>query len=367
MTTNGGVDQPPTRDFWYYVAYARNECGGLSAASAVTAGALDYHLGDVTDGTTPGSGDGLVNSVDVSELGAHYGLVGDEMAPYDYLDVGPTSTDWLDGRPLTDRRIDFDDLVIFALNYGLVSAQPAQSAQSLRSMPAAKAAGGVGSDEVALESADRVSAGELVPVRLLIKGSGAVQAVSMKLLWDPAVVEPVSFTAGPLITEQGGMVLSAKPGSVDAVRLGGGEGIQGEGEVATVTFRARAAGSPGIHFGKVDARDLRNQHVTVSTLERALTPVVPKVTQLAPPSPNPFRQTATVAFSLAQGGPVELAVFSVDGRKVRTLVKESRQPGEYRLTWDGRDDRGQPMSAGVYYAHLATPAGRFTRTLTYLR
>ena len=361
VTTNGGVDQPPTRDFWYYVAYARNECGDVSAVSAVTAGALDYHLGDVSDGATPGTGDNLVNAADLSELGAHYGLIGDDVAPYGYLDVGPSSTGWLDGRPLTDQRIDFDDLVFFALNYGLVSAPQA------RVRPAAKVAGGAGTDEVILETADLVSAGELVPVRLLIKGSGAVQAVSTKLLWDPAVVEPVSFTAGALVTGQGGVVLSAKPGSVDAARLGVGRGIEGEGEIATVTFRARTAGSSGIHLGVVDARSLQNQHLNVTTAERALTPAVPKVTQLAPAAPNPFRQTATVAFSLAQRGPVELAVFSVDGRRVRTLVNENREPGEYRLTWDGRDDRGQPMAAGVYYAHLATPAGRFTRTLTYLR
>jgi flagellar hook assembly protein FlgD len=94
---------------------------------------------------------------------------------------------------------------------------------------------------------------------------------------------------------------------------------------------------------------------------------LPTVTQLAPATPNPFRQTATIAFSLAQGGPVELAVFSVDGRRVRTLVGESREPGEYRVTWDGRDDRGNPMSAGVYYAQLKTARRGFTRTLTYLK
>jgi hypothetical protein len=35
--------------------------------------------------------------------------------------------------------------------------------------------------------------------------------------------------------------------------------------------------------------------------------------------------------------------------------------------WDGRDDGGSAMSAGVYYAHLVTAQGRFSRTLTYLK
>ncbi len=93
----------------------------------------------------------------------------------------------------------------------------------------------------------------------------------------------------------------------------------------------------------------------------------PAVTLLMPAMPNPFRQSATLAFSIARGGPVDLAVYSVDGRRVRTLVRESREPGEYRATWDGRDDGGNPISAGVYYARLETVDWPLTRIMTYLR
>jgi len=55
VTASGGVDQPATRDFYYYVAYARNACGDLSPVSGLSAGSLNYHLGDVSDGSTPGS------------------------------------------------------------------------------------------------------------------------------------------------------------------------------------------------------------------------------------------------------------------------------------------------------------------------
>jgi hypothetical protein len=165
---------------------------------------------------------------------------------------------------------------------------------------------------------------------------------------------------------QGALVLSSRPGTVDAAVLGVDTGFRGEGVVATVTFRALRAGAPGIHLASVDARDPQNRKVSLATSERVVRPL-PTVTLLAPATPNPFCQAATLAFSLAQGGPVELAVFSVDGRRVRTLVRESREPGEYRVTWDGRDDHGNPMSAGIYYAHLKAAQRGFTRTLTYLR
>ena len=360
LTASGGVDQPATRDFYYYVAYARNVCGDLSPVSAMSAGSLNYHLGDVSDGTTPGVGDNLVNSLDVSELGAHYGLVGSSVDPYGYLDVGPTSTDWVDGRPLTDQQIDFEDLVLFALNYGLVSGPSTAARPAARPTTAQ-------SDQLTLETADNTTAGELVHVRLLMKGSGAVQALSAKLTWDAAVVEPVGFAAGDLVDHLGGTVLSAKPGTVDAAVFGPGRGFSGEGVVATVTFHSLKDGDPQIHLGTVDARTLQNHKLSMTTAERAPVADAPKVTQLALAVPNPFRQIATIGFSLSKSGPVELAIFSVDGRRVRSLVHENRELGEYRMTWDGRDDHGQPMPAGVYYAHLATPAGRFNRTLTYLR
>jgi hypothetical protein len=124
-------------------------------------------------------------------------------------------------------------------------------------------------------------------------------------------------------------------------------GLTGEGVLATVTFKMLSAGDPGIRIEALDGRDAGNRKVAVAQSER-LVVVVPTVTRLAFAQPNPFRGNATLAFSLAQGGRVELAIYSVDGRLVRTLVSEVREPGEYREVWGGRDDAGNPMSAGLY-------------------
>jgi flagellar hook assembly protein FlgD len=52
---------------------------------------------------------------------------------------------------------------------------------------------------------------------------------------------------------------------------------------------------------------------------------------------------------------------------VRTLARGECEPGEYTLTWDGRDERGQPMAAGIYYVRLVTAHDRFTHMVTYLK
>jgi hypothetical protein len=152
---------------------------------------------------------------------------------------------------------------------------------------------------------------------------------------------------------------------VDVAVLGGG--LTGEGVLATVRFKALAAGDPKIRLAGVDARDAGNRKVTLAATELATGPKLPTVTALSFAQPNPFRGNATLAFSLAQGGRVELAIYGVDGRRVRTVVSGAREAGEYREAWDGRDDRGNPMSAGVYYAQLVAGKVRQTRTIVYLR
>jgi len=349
-------DQAATRDFHYYVAVVTDQYGTHSAISNRTTGTLNYHLGDVIDpADSLLAGDDLVDGADISSLGARYGASVAYGDRYNYLDVGPTTDYSPNSLPLTDNVIDFEDLVVFGMNYECVSA-PQNAVQRVAA----------DRDELLLEAPDRVVAGDNVTVSLLLKSTGAVQGLATKLSWDPGVVEPVGYAAGDLAGSQGALVLSARPGTVDAAVLGTGAGFRGEGTVATVAFRALNGGDPKIHLASADARDQQNRKVSLTTSERALKSL-PTVTQLSFATPNPFRQTVTLAFSLAQAGPVELAVYSVDGRRVRTLVREFHEPGEYRVTWDGRDEHGHPMSAGIYYAHLKAAQRGFARTLTYLR
>jgi hypothetical protein len=361
VTTQGGTDIPPARDFWYYVVYAVNACGDVSGPSNMTTGTLDYHLGDVTNGYVHGFGDNLVQDEDISELGAHYGItlahVGDT---YNYLDVGPTTTRYVDGRPLTDDKINFEDLVMFAINYGLVSATTElPEVAALAGTPAAL-------DALVLQSPDAVAVGAVVTVPLRLQGTGLVKAISTRLSWDATVVEPVGYAAGELL-QLNGVALSPEPGVVDVAALGEGRGIAGEGTLATVTFKVLAAGDPAIRIEAVDARDTRNEPVTLNATREALAPALPTVTTLSFAMPNPFRGTVTLAFSLAQSGPVDLRIYGVDGRLVRTLVSGTQEPGYYRPVWDGRDDHGNEMSAGVFYARLVAGKVRVTRTMSYLR
>jgi hypothetical protein len=88
---------------------------------------------------------------------------------------------------------------------------------------------------------------------------------------------------------------------------------------------------------------------------------------LAQNYPNPFNPQTTIAFSLKDRGQVSLKVYNVNGELVRTLANESRSAGPHQLTWDGRNDNGQPVSSGVYFYKLSTNNFSQTKKMVLLK
>ncbi len=83
--------------------------------------------------------------------------------------------------------------------------------------------------------------------------------------------------------------------------------------------------------------------------------------------PNPIRDRATLMFSLPNASPVELSVYDVSGRLVRSLVNEHREAGTSFATWDGRNSRGHLVSPGMYFGVLQTDRETRTRKITVVR
>jgi len=79
--------------------------------------------------------------------------------------------------------------------------------------------------------------------------------------------------------------------------------------------------------------------------------------ELSRPVPNPFRSTTMIHFSLPRSGAVSLRLVDVEGRVVRTLVDGVLPAGPVQQRWDGRDDRGNLVRAGVYFVKLHTEVG----------
>ena len=73
---------------------------------------------------------------------------------------------------------------------------------------------------------------------------------------------------------------------------------------------------------------------------------------LEPARPNPSSGSAVIAFALPTGAHTELAIYDVGGRRVRTLVNAIVSAGAHEQLWDGRDENGRAVPAGVYFYRL---------------
>ncbi len=85
---------------------------------------------------------------------------------------------------------------------------------------------------------------------------------------------------------------------------------------------------------------------------------------MGPMIPNPFTGTARTVIRLPVRTDLEVAVFDVQGRTVRRLLKETADAGEREVLWDGRDDRGTPAPPGNYFVRMTTSEGVAGRKVT---
>ena len=76
---------------------------------------------------------------------------------------------------------------------------------------------------------------------------------------------------------------------------------------------------------------------------------VPLRFAVEPNYPNPFNPMTTIRFSLATPGVTSIHIYDVSGRLVRTVLDEALIAAEHTVEWQGRDDSGHQVAAGVYF------------------
>lgn len=82
--------------------------------------------------------------------------------------------------------------------------------------------------------------------------------------------------------------------------------------------------------------------------------------------PNPFSRQATIQYSVKSPGSIDLRVYDAIGRHVRTLERGVKNAGTYSIDWDGADNNGRSLSAGVYIVVLRTGGTVLSSTLMRL-
>ncbi len=108
-----------------------------------------------------------------------------------------------------------------------------------------------------------------------------------------------------------------------------------------------------------DSTEVANQPVSVE--EDPVITALPEQFELLQNYPNPFNPTTNIGFRIPPGGRsdvgmVNLEVYDITGRLVKTLVNENRAPGNYSVQWDGTNQFGQQVGSGVYFYRLQAGA-----------
>jgi len=81
---------------------------------------------------------------------------------------------------------------------------------------------------------------------------------------------------------------------------------------------------------------------------------LPNISSLGPNYPNPFNASTTIEYSLQSRTHVEIAIFNLLGRKIKTILYDVKPAGKYLIRWDGTDESGQPVASGIYFYQLTT-------------
>ncbi len=134
------------------------------------------------------------------------------------------------------------------------------------------------------------------------------------------------------------------------------------------TFRAANAPWPMFKHDSRNSGDLTTPILPATTAvpdrEPGLTPA------LLQNFPNPFRAATVISYSVPQGPQyrgVQLRIYDMNGRVVRTLIDGEQPPGRYQMTWDGRDQAGRPVASGIYPYRLQVAGNTQTRKMVVLR
>jgi len=84
--------------------------------------------------------------------------------------------------------------------------------------------------------------------------------------------------------------------------------------------------------------------------------------------PNPFNPVTSISFTMPRSGAADVRVYDATGRLVRTLVAdENRDAGRHDVIWNGRDDSGRSVAAGVYFSRIVAGENEASAKMVLLK
>ena len=83
--------------------------------------------------------------------------------------------------------------------------------------------------------------------------------------------------------------------------------------------------------------------------------------------PNPFNPTTTLRYDLPEDANVNIIIYDMMGRQVKTLINGLQTPGYKTVQWDATNDKNRPVSAGLYLYTIQAGEFRQTKKMVLLK
>jgi hypothetical protein len=344
-----------SRDIYYYAAFSKDLAGNYSSTLV---GASDrstsYWLGDVTS-------NGIINVDDLVPFSATFGLSEGHISFNSLCDFGPTDDSSRLGIPVPDNTIDFEDLMIFSMNWGNVT--PAGVSARLASGKLVEDLGDLVEFQIVPSNENEVSI-VLKNRASTLKGIHLVVEISDGEL---ARIERGSVFGSSSQLFFGTIPSAAGDADVCISALGVEVPLKSSGEIARLVLKPSSESAATVRIKVLDLRNLDNVKYEVVVTEEVEAPFVPNATALMQNFPNPFNPSTTLAFDVAQAGNVTIQVYDVSGRLVVTLLNAHKEIGRHRVEWNGKNASGSLVPSGIYFYRMRAAGFEVTKKMILVR
>jgi hypothetical protein len=256
-----------------------------------------------------------------------------------------------------DGIVEADDLSLTTANSGQSGAQPVYKPAS---QPGAS---NIGTVVEFMNVPSELKAGDTYTIQVVARNASSVRAYFVNMRYDAAMLDFAGIQKGGFIEADSYSFPVIGESTVGLANSAFGDVVtSGDGVLAEVSFTARANGMFDANMLTFDKISLVNGEFMKENLESGPGSGIggknPITFALGQNYPNPFNPNTVIGFTVPESGSVSLMVYDVLGRHVRTLVSQPYQAGLHSVVWDGRDDSGNMVSAGVYVYTIKS--GKYT-------
>ncbi len=139
-----------------------------------------------------------------------------------------------------------------------------------------------------------------------------------------------------------------------------------EGTLRFDSFQLKYVPGTSAPSGQIYFDHLQLAKGIVTGIER-IAKAVAKTFELYQNYPNPFNPETWISYEIPQDGFVNITIFDLLGRQIRTLVASHQLAGRHSVRWDGRDENGNSVPSGFYIYRLNSGSNVLSKKMTLVK